>query len=127
MAGVPPQRHQPVASVWPLVLGTVAFTLGSVLGVWTALTAAPQAFIGEVRLPFAEVSTLPLSVGGYLLTPFVVFVALVWDRIGQRLGLRDRNFGLKPKYTRALQVMAILAMVLAVWHVLNISYAVAGA
>jgi hypothetical protein len=127
MGGVRYQRRQPVASVWPLVMGTVAFVLGSALAVWTALSAAPQTFVGDVQLPFANVSTFALSLGGYLLTPFVVFVAFIWDRVGQRQGLQDRNFGLKPQYSRALQIMAAVAMVLAVWHVLNIAYAWAGA
>lgn len=121
-----PRSHQPVASIWPLVMGAVAFALGSVLAVQTAITASLQLFVGDLQLPFADVTTLPLSIGGYILTPLVVFAAFVWDRIGQLRGLRDRNFGLKPQYSRALQIMAAIAMVLAVWHVLNISYAVAG-
>ena len=119
------QRY-PVASIWPLVMGLIALGAGLALAVWTASTATPQPFVGDATLPFAAVSTLPLSVGGYVLTPLVVFAALIWDRLAQRLGLRDRNFALKPKYTRLLQVAAVVAMVPGIWHVLNIAYGLSG-
>ncbi len=122
-----PSAAPAVASRWPVIMGATAFGLSLVLAVWTATTARMQPFVGSIDLPFADVSTLPLSVGGYLLTPIVVFSALIWDRLAQRLGLRDRNFGLKPRYTVALQWLAAGGMVVAVWHVLNIAYGLSGA
>ncbi|WP_284301800.1 hypothetical protein [Homoserinibacter gongjuensis] len=105
----------------------MAISLSLVLAVWTATTASAQPFVGGLSLPFADISTLGLSVGGYVLTPVVVFGALVWDRLAQRLGLRDRNFGLKPQYTVTLQWLAGAGMLLAAWHVLNIAYGLSGA
>lgn len=122
-----PSAAPAVASKWPLAMGSTAFGLSLILAVWTATTASPQPFVGDVELAFADVATLPLSIGGYLLAPLVVFGALIWDRLSQRLGLRDRNFGLKPKYTTALQWLAAAGMLVAVWHVLNIAYGLSGA
>lgn len=93
----------------------------------TASTSQLVPFWGGLRLPFADTATLALSVGGYVLTPAFIFAALLWDRISQRLGLRDRNFGLKPRYAQILQVLAALGLGLALWHVANIAYAVGAA
>jgi hypothetical protein len=108
-------------------MGLMAISLSLVLAIWTATTASAQPFVGGLSFPFADISTLGLSVGGYVLTPAVVFGALVWDRLAQRLGLRDRNFGLKPQYTVTLQWLAGAGMLLAAWHVLNIAYGLSGA
>ncbi|WP_166869318.1 hypothetical protein [Salinibacterium sp. ZJ70] len=123
----PRRSSQPVASHWPLVMGAAGLASGIALAAWTAATVTEQPFSGEFHLWVADDSTHELSIAGYLLTPFVVIGALIWDRIGQRLGLRDRNFGLKPRYTRALQGMAMCAMVVGAWHIYNIAYLAATA
>lgn len=123
--GAPRRGTEPVASRWPLIMGAVGLASGTALAVWTALTVTEQPFSGAFHLWVADDSTHELSIAGYLLTPFVVIGALIWDRIGQRLGLRDRNFGIKPRYTRTLQIMAIGAMVVGAWHIYNIAYLVA--
>ncbi|MCS0499188.1 hypothetical protein [Protaetiibacter mangrovi] len=107
-------------------MGGLAFAFGTALALWTALTAEVQPFLGNSTFPFAAVSALPLSIGGYVLTPLVVFAALLWDRLAQRLGLRDRNFALRPAYSRALQWLSAGAMLVGIWHVLNIAYAASG-
>lgn len=122
-----PASRYPVASRWPLILGIVSVAASVVLAIITAVSSQLVPFSGGIRLPFADMATLPLSVGGYVLTPAFVFAALLWDRIAQRLGLRDRNFGLKPRYGQILSVLAFVGLALAVWHVSNIAYAVGAA
>jgi len=108
-------------------MGISSVSLSLVLAVVTAVSSELVPFVGGLRWPFADTSTLPLSIGGYILTPAIVFAALLWDRVAQRLGLNDRNFGLKPRYSLVLQILSGAGIALALWHVSNIAYAVGAA
>jgi multidrug transporter EmrE-like cation transporter len=122
---LPARSVQASASVIPLSLGLLSIVVSVALAIWTATTAASIPVFGELRLPAASPATWPLSLGGYVLTPITVIVALGWDRAAQRAGLRDRNFILKPQYSRALRWMTGLAFVISLWHILNLAVAIA--
>ncbi len=116
---------QASASFVPLVLGILSIVASVGLGIWSATTASVIPVLGELRLPAALPSTWPLSLGGYILTPITVIIALGWDRAAQRGGLRDRNFILKPLYSDALRWLTVAAFVISLWHILNLAVALA--
>jgi hypothetical protein len=104
----------------------LALTLSVVLGIWTLTTANVAPIVGGLQLPLASTSTVALSVGGYVLTPLGTIAAYAWDQTAQRRGLRNRNFGLMPQYTRILRYVAGVGFIVAAWHILNIANAIAG-
>ena len=120
-----PRSAQASASFVPLALGILSIAASVGLAIWTATTASVIPVLGELRLPAAQPSTWPLSLGGYVLTPITVIIALGWDRASQRRGLRDRNFVLKPQYSDGLRWLTVAAFVISLWHILNLAVALA--
>jgi len=113
------------ASPLPLIVGVVGLLGGVALGIVTAGTVVAQR-VGEIELPFAQLSTWPMSLVGYALTYLAVFGAFAWDRLAQRRGrLRDRNFWDKPGYAKALGGLCWAAAIVGLWHIWNCAYAVA--
>ncbi len=125
-------RKRPVASSYssaspaPLVMGALSVLLSAVLAVVVVVEGEPADVLG-LSLRVVPVGEWMLSFAGYLLTPMVVTLALGWDRIAQRHGLRDHNFVLKPQYGNWLRVLLIVGFVLALWHIFNLAVVVAGA
>jgi purine-cytosine permease-like protein len=58
---------------------------------------------------------------GYLLTPFLVFMCVAWDAAAQRAGRRSPWFDIRPGYSRALRVIAVIALAVSVPHILEMS------
>ena len=64
------------------------------------------------------------NLAGYVLTPFLVFMCLAWDAAAQRAGRRSPWFDIRPGYSRALRVIAVAALVVAVPHILEMGRSV---
>jgi hypothetical protein len=58
---------------------------------------------------------------GYVLTPFLVFMCVAWDAAAQRAGRRSPWFDIRPGYSRALRVIAVIALAVSVPHILEMS------
>ncbi|MFT4229597.1 MAG: hypothetical protein QM602_04835, partial [Microbacterium sp.] len=117
------------ASPLPLLVAGGALGVSVVLALLVALTPAsvPIAFLG-VPLPLVTAGWWWVSLLGYLLTPVVVLGCYGWDAVGQRNGLRaDRNFVLRPSWSRALQWLTGISIAVGAWHVLNLSVPLAEA
>jgi purine-cytosine permease-like protein len=93
-----------------------------VLAVAVVLTAsAPIAFLG-VPFPLVRAEAFWMSLLGYLLTPIVVIACYGWDVVSQRNGLRaNRNFDIRPRWTRLLLWLSGFSIVVGAWHILNLS------
>lgn len=61
---------------------------------------------------------------GYLLTPMFVIVMLGWNRVSFQRGLQDKNFVARPQYATWLQWMIGAAMLIAIWHIVNLAYTI---
>jgi len=61
---------------------------------------------------------------GYVLTPFLVFMCVAWDAAAQRAGRRSPWFDIRPGYSQALRVLAVVALAVAVPHILDMSRSV---
>lgn len=119
-----PSRTRPGAraSPVPLAAGVVATLLSLGLAVLTAATVRWEQPISGFMVPLADPRTLPLSVAGYVLTPFAVILAFGWNRAAQRRGLaEDRNFVLRPSYGSVLRVLLVASFAVALWHILGIA------
>ncbi|MFT4220172.1 MAG: hypothetical protein QM611_06610, partial [Microbacterium sp.] len=111
------------ASPWPLIVAAAAFGLSVLLAVVLAATPAsdPVRFLGA-PLPLVVGGFWWVSLAGYLLTPAVVLACYGWNAVAQRKGLgANRNFVLRPGWSRALRWLAGLSIVVGAWHVLNLS------
>jgi hypothetical protein len=110
-----------------MIVGAAAVALSLVLAVVGLVSSTPTVLIAQPRfsLPLDTTSLWWASLLGYLLTPIVVIGARGWDTVSQRRGLQNRNFALKPGYSRVLQVLLVVGCVLALWQLLNLSLAVA--
>lgn len=64
------------------------------------------------------------NLAGYVLTPFLVFMCVAWDAAAQRSGRRSPWFDIRPGYSRALRVIAVAALVVAVPHILDMGRSV---
>jgi hypothetical protein len=60
------------------------------------------------------------NLAGYVLTPFLVFICVAWDAAAQRAGRRSPWFDIRPGYSRALRVAAVLALIVAIPHILEL-------
>jgi len=107
-------------------MGALSLALSAVLVV-VAVAVGTTASVLGLSLPMVPDTKWLLSFAGYLLTPTLVTVALGWDRIAQRRGVRDRNFVLKPQYGTWLRILVVAGFVLSLWHILNLAYIVAAA
>lgn len=65
-----------------------------------------------------------VNVVGYVLTPFLVFMCVAWDAAAQRAGRRSPWFDIRPGYSQALRVLAVVALVVAVPHILEMGRSV---
>jgi len=98
------------ATVFPL-LGAVVFLLSSVfIGVldWQGVS------------PFTYTN---FNLLGYVLTPFLVFMCVAWDAAAQRSGRRSPWFDVRPGYSKALKALAIAALLVAVYHIVELGRA----
>jgi hypothetical protein len=98
------------ATVFPL-LGAVVFLLSSVvIGVldWQGVS------------PFTYTN---FNLLGYVLTPFLVFMCVAWDAAAQRSGRRSPWFDIRPGYSKALRALAIAALLVAVYHIVELGRA----
>ena len=57
---------------------------------------------------------------GYLLTPLVVFACVAWDSISQRTKSRDVWFSASPKKSLLVRVLAGIALIPAVLHIIQL-------
>jgi len=64
------------------------------------------------------------NLAGYVLTPFFVFMCVAWDAAAQRAGRRSPWFDIRPGYSRALRVIAVVALIVAVPHILDMGRSV---
>jgi len=64
------------------------------------------------------------NVAGYVLTPFLVFMCVAWDAASQRAGRRSPWFDIRPGYSKALRILAVLALAIAVPHILDMGRSV---
>ena len=110
-----------------MVVGAAAVALSLILAIIGLLNSTQTVLIAQPRfsLPLDTTNLWWASLGGYLLTPIVVIGARGWDTVSQRRGLQNRNFVLKPGYSKVLQALLIIGCLLAIWQLLNVSLAVA--
>lgn len=64
------------------------------------------------------------NLAGYVLTPFLVFMCVAWDAAAQRAGRRSPWFDIRPGYSQALRVIALIALLVAVPHILDMGRSV---
>jgi len=109
------------ASPLPVIVGASAMLVSVLLAVVVALTAsAPIVFL--VPLPLVRAEAFWMSLLGYLLTPIVVIACYGWDALSQRNGLRaNRNFDIRPQWTRLLLWLCGFSIIVGAWHILNLS------
>ena len=98
------------ASPFPLILGFVALLVSGSLEVLDYLAISP--FTYDI-----------VNVLGYVMTPFVVFMCVAWDAAAQRLGRRSPWFDIRPGYSQALRVIAVVSLAVAVVHILEMGHA----
>lgn len=119
---VAPAHGPTVASAVPLIIAWSAVLVSLVIAVVVLMTSSAAVVILGVPLPLVTPDAWVLSFAGYVLTPVVVIACYGWNAIAQRNGLRaNRNFALRPGYSRALAWAAGVGIVLGAWHVLNLS------
>lgn len=99
------------ASALPLLSGILFLVLSVALLVLDSLGVYP--FTYDIA-----------NVTGYFLTPFLVFMSLAWDSSAQRTGRRSPWFDIRPGYSKALRVLAVAALLVAIGHILEIGRAV---
>ncbi|MDN3495195.1 hypothetical protein QL996_04590 [Planococcus sp. APC 4015] len=117
----PSPSRAAASPVW-LITGILALVASVVIAVIVAVAfSAPIALIG-IAVPLATAGSFWMSLIGYLLTPIVVMVLYGLDNVSQRNGLRaNRNFDIRPEWTRVLLWLAVASMIVGVWHALNMS------
>ncbi|MEV8250648.1 hypothetical protein AB0O87_06965 [Microbacterium sp. NPDC076768] len=125
-ATLPRQRNRATssrASATPLIVGLAAVVISIGLAVFVVLFASnPVSVFFDVPMPLVIAEFWWLSMLGYILTPVIVVACYGWDRIAQRKGQRENsNFVDREGYTKILLGAAAFAILLAVWHVLNLS------
>lgn len=110
-----------------MIVGAAAVALSLILAIFGLVNSTPTVLISQPRLslPLDTTNLWWASLIGYLLTPIAVIGARGWDIVAQRRGLENRNFVLKPGYSKALQALLVACCVLALWQLLNLSVAVA--
>ncbi len=111
------------ASAVPLWLGLGSAIASLVIAVIVAIgfSVPIELFLG-IALPLVQSEYGWLSLIGYLLTPLLVIVCVGWDRIAQRKGVRSNpNFAVDSRYSAVLLWTTWPAIVLGVWHILNLS------
>ncbi|WP_460797362.1 hypothetical protein [Microbacterium sp. GXF0217] len=111
------------ASPVPMGIGIGALAVSLVIAVlvMAGFSAPVELFFG-VPLPLVLAEYWWLSFVGYLLTPLIVIACYGWDVIGQRGGLRrNANFAIRTRYTSILRWTLWPAVVVGVWHILNLS------
>lgn len=119
----PAGRSRSSANPLPLIVAVAALVLSLVIAVVLAVTSAsaPIAFL-TLTLKLVTPGWWWLSLIGYVLTPVAVIACYGWDSVGQRNGLREnRDFVLRPSWSRALLWCAGISIVVGAWHVLNLS------
>ena len=99
------------ASALPLVLGIILTIASGVLFVLDLQGVYPFTYNYY-------------NILGYVLTPFLVFMCLAWDTAAQRAGRRSSWFDIRPGYSKTLRVLAVIALAVAVPHILEMGRAV---
>ena len=110
-AGVLDYEEPKKASALPLVAGLLFLGASVALLVLDTLGISPFTYDA-------------VNVAGYALTPFLVFMALAWDSSAQRSGRRSPWFDIRPGYSRTLRVLAVVSLLVAIGHILEIGRAV---
>ena len=115
------------ASAVPLIVGASAVGVSLILAIIGLANSTPTVLIDRPRfsLPLESANLWWAGVVGYLLTPIVVIGARGWDTVAQRRGLQNRNFVLKPGYSKVLGALLVAGCILALWQLLNVSLTVA--
>jgi hypothetical protein len=110
-----------------MLVGAAAVAVSLILAIIGLATSTPTVLIAQPRfsLPLDSTNLWWAGLVGYVLTPIAVIGARGWDTVAQRRGLQNRNFVLKPGYSRVLTVLFAVGCVLALWQLLNVSLAVA--
>lgn len=124
VSSAPPEgvRASAGASPLPLVAGAVALAASVMIAIVAEVWASTPAKLVVPGIPLVRGDFWWLSFLGYLLTPIIVIGCYGWDVLSQRNGLRaNRDFVLNPRWTRWLLVIVAAAIVVGVWHVLNLS------
>jgi len=99
------------ASVLPLLFGFL-FLVASVV-IWVLDWQAVSPFTYDY-----------FNLVGYVLTPFLVFMCVAWDAAAQRSGRRSPWFDIRPGYSKTLRALAIVALAIAVLHIVEIGHTV---
>lgn len=92
------------ASVWPLVIGAVAFIASALIAFFLQQLGAQW-----------------WSLVGYGLTPLLAVLATGWDAVWQLSGQKDPWFVIRPRLSQMLRVLAGLSIALGVVHIWRIS------
>lgn len=121
-AARPPSRAGGASPV-PMAIGLGALVASLVIAVVViAAFSAPVALLLGIPLPLVLAEYWWLSFLGYLLTPLIVIACYGWDVIGQRAGLRrNANFAVNARFTSTLRWALWPAVVIGIWHILNLS------
>ncbi|GAA2009029.1 hypothetical protein [Microbacterium ulmi] len=110
------------ASSLPLIVGSAALAVSVAIAVVVAIAASGPVAVLGIPVPLVRSDAFWLSLVGYLLTPFVVVACYGWDVLAQRDGLRaNRNFVVRPAWTRRLLWLAGAGILVGLWHILNLS------
>ena len=99
------------ASLLPVILATVLLMASA--SVWALDSQGIYPFTYDY-----------FNLAGYVLTPFLVFMCVAWDAAAQRAGQRSPWFDIRPGYSRALRVIAVAALVVAVPHIFEMGRSV---
>jgi len=100
------------ASFVPLLLGIATITAGIVLLV--VVTSTP-----------AGASIVSIGLLGYFLSGFATPLLWGWDAAAQRRGQVNPNFSAKRQYSRALRLLTLIGIVVAIVHLLFVSTVIA--
>ena len=118
-----PSSRAGAASPVPMAIGLGALAVSLVIAiiVIAAFSAPVELFLG-IPLPLVLAEHWWLSFLGYLLTPLIVIACYGWDVIGQRAGLRrNANFTINARFTSILRWALWPAVVVGIWHILNLA------
>jgi hypothetical protein len=93
------------------------------LGIVTVLSG--MALLAVVTTSPAGSSVMSLGMLGYFLSGFATPLLWGWDAAAQRRGQVNPNFSAKRQYSRALRILTLVGIVVAIVHLLFVSTVIA--
>ena len=113
-----------IQSALPVIGAGLAILVSLSLVVLSLIAARQEQIFDWLLLPIIPPELWYVPLIGYLLTPMFVIVMLGWNRVSFQRGLQDKNFVARPQYATWLQWMTGAAMLIAIWHIVNLAYTI---